>query len=131
VLAVIAAGGVAGAEARWLLGLSAVPPPSFPWTTVVINVAGCLLIGVLMAVLDALTAPHRLVRPFLGVGVLGGFTTFSTYATDIHAMLVGHRPLAGVAYLVLTPMAALTAVVVGTHLTRTVLDRARRKRGEA
>ncbi len=130
-LAVVAAGGVVGAEARWLLSMAAAPPPSFPWTTLAINIVGCLLIGVLMAVLAALTAPHRLVRPFLGVGVLGGFTTFSTYATDIHAMLVGSRPLAGVAYLVLTPMAALTAVVVGTHLTRAVLDRARRKRGEA
>jgi hypothetical protein len=68
-----AVGGVLGAQARYGLGL-AVPHSSdqFPWSTVVINATGCALIGVVMVVLLELTSPHRLLRPFLGVGVLGG-----------------------------------------------------------
>jgi CrcB protein len=83
VLGAIAAGGVLGALSR--AGIQAAfphPPTGFPWATFGINLAGCLLIGVLMAVIGARpTGP--LVRPFLGVGVLGGFTTFSTYVVDI------------------------------------------------
>lgn len=55
------------------------------------------LIGVLMVTITELTSPHRLVRPLLGVGVLGGYTTFSTYSVKIQQMLAvgrsGPRPL--------------------------------------
>jgi fluoride exporter len=50
----------------------------FPFDTSVVNVSGCLLIGVLMVSIVEVRRPHRLVRPFLGVGLLGGYTTFST-----------------------------------------------------
>ena len=43
-----------------------------------VNTSGCLLIGVLMVLIVEARQGHRLVRPFLGVGVLGGYTTFST-----------------------------------------------------
>jgi fluoride exporter len=75
-LVVIAAGGVLGAEARHgvslLLGQSS---PQFPWPTLVVNASGCALIGVLMTATAATTGnlgTRRLIRPFLGVGVLGG-----------------------------------------------------------
>ncbi|WP_261988702.1 fluoride efflux transporter FluC, partial [Streptomyces sp. wa22] len=55
----------------------------FPWAVFAVNVTGCALIGVLMVLLaERGTVTHPLVRPFLGVGVLGGFTTFSTYAAS-------------------------------------------------
>src|SRR6266550_3539098 len=82
VLGVACAGGVLGALARD--GVSRAFPHSargFPWATFGINVSGCLLIGVLMAGVEELPA-HRLARPFLGVGVLGGYTTFSTQAVE-------------------------------------------------
>ena len=86
-LAVIAVGGVLGAEARY--GLSrwiTHPAGTMPWSTVVINLVGSMLLGVLMATIEARGA-HRLVRPFVGVGVLGGFTTFSTFAVDVDVLL--------------------------------------------
>ena len=48
--------------------------------------------GVLMVTITELTSSHRLVRPLVGLGVLGGYTTFSTYSVEIHQMLAVGRP---------------------------------------
>jgi CrcB protein len=119
VLAAIAAGGAVGALARQLVGV-ALPtaPGAFPWGTFLVNVSGCLLIGVLMAALRLLPARHRLVRPFLGVGVLGGFTTFSTYAVQSHELVRSGHPVVAMVYLGGTVLAALLAVVAGVFLVR-------------
>jgi CrcB protein len=78
VLGSIAVGGVVGSLARYGLGvIFPRDPGEWPWATWGINTAGCLLIGVLMVLLSDMGTGHRLLRPFLGVGVLGGFTTFS------------------------------------------------------
>jgi fluoride exporter len=124
VLAVIAVGGVVGAEARYGLGV-AIPhdPGRWPWATLLINVSGCLLIGVLMVVLLELTRPHPLARPLLGVGVLGGYTTFSTYATDALTLLQDGHPAAAVGYFLLTPVLAVAAVAAGMGATRAVARR--------
>ena len=71
-----------------------------------------------MVTITELTSPHRLVRPLLGVGVLGGYTTFSTYSVEIHQMLAVGRPGLALTYLVLTPLAALAAVWLGSNTTR-------------
>lgn len=121
VLGVIAGGGVLGALAR-AGAQAAVPqqPGEFPWATFAVNVAGCLLIGVLTAVLAARPA-HPLTRPFLGVGVLGGFTTFSAYAVDAQRLLTdGAAGTAGV-YLAATMLGALAAVVAGDTVTTRLL----------
>jgi CrcB protein len=87
---------------------------------VVVNVTGCLLIGVLMVLIVEARATHRLVRPFLGVGVLGGYTTFSTYAGDAQGLVAAGRPAAAVVYLAGAAAAALMAVQIGVSLTRVV-----------
>jgi CrcB protein len=121
VLGVIAVGGAAGAEARYGVGL-ALPHGAgqWPWATLLINVSGCLLIGVLMVVLLELVHPHPLARPLLGVGVLGGYTTFSTYSTDALDLLRDGHPAAAVGYFLLTPVLAVAAVAVGMAVTRAV-----------
>jgi fluoride exporter len=113
VLAVVALGGAAGSLLRY--GASVAWPAeagAFPWTTLLINVVGCLAIGVLMFVITEVGA-HRLARPFLGVGVLGGFTTFSTYVTDALGLVLARSPGLAVLYLVVTVVTALGAVVAG------------------
>jgi len=107
VLAVVAGGGALGAAARYGIGV-AWPHEAggFPWATLAVNVAGCVAIGLLARVAPA----HRLAWPFLGTGVLGGFTTFSTYAVDAWILADAGRPLAAVAYVVGTLVAALAAV---------------------
>jgi CrcB protein len=116
--------GVVGSEARYGLSM-ALPHPAdaMPWATFLINVSGCALMGALMVTITELTSPHRLVRPFLGVGVLGGYTTFSTYSVDIQQMLAASRPWLALTYLVLTPLAALAAVWAGANIIRLLAKR--------
>jgi CrcB protein len=61
---------------------------------------------------------HRLVRPCLGVGVLGGYTTFSTYAVDALSVARADRFGLALGYLVLTPVLAVLACAVGAGITR-------------
>nr|WP_202885617.1 CrcB family protein [Kribbella sandramycini] len=120
VLGVIALGGIAGSLARYGLA-AAIPhsPGGFPWATFLTNVAGCLAIGVLFARLTPQS--HPLLRPFLGTGVLGGFTTFSTYAVDteklMHVQTHAHLFVAFV-YFFGTVATALLAATVGAWLGR-------------
>ncbi|GAA4429751.1 CrcB family protein [Georgenia halophila] len=118
-LTVIALGGAVGALARYGLAL-ALPhgAGAFPWATWVTNVVGCLLVGVLMGAIDVAGRPHRLLRPFLGVGLLGGFTTFSTYTVEVHELLDAGALTTAFAYLAGTVLAALAAVAAGLALTR-------------
>lgn len=114
VLVVIAAGGVIGAELRYGVGvLIPTAARSFPWATVLVNVIGGFGIGVLMAILGRIACPHPLVRPFFGVGVLGGFTTFSTYSTDTVRLIDVGRPELALGYAAVTLIAALVATVIG------------------
>jgi CrcB protein len=118
-LVAVALGGVVGAEGRYGLALL-MPhhPGEIGWSTLLINVTGCLSIGVLMVVLLEVLTPHRLARPFLGVGVLGGYTTFSTFAMDVQSLLLAHRPGAALAYVALSLVLGALAVWAGTRLTR-------------
>ncbi|QOV33782.1 fluoride efflux transporter CrcB [Streptomyces ferrugineus] len=122
IVAVVAVGGAAGATARYALSLWwPAQPGGFPWATLWTNVVGCAVIGVFMVVITDVWAAHRLVRPFFGTGVLGGFTTFSTYAVDIQKLVDGGHPRTGLAYLAATVIAALTAVWLAAAATRRVL----------
>ncbi|QKW07651.1 CrcB family protein [Streptomyces sp. NA04227] len=129
VLVAVALGGAVGAAGRYGAGLLWPNGASgFPWTTLLVNVVGCALMGVLMVVITEARTTHPLVRPFLGTGVLGGFTTFSTYAADIQRLTDHHRLPVAFAYLALTPLAALLAVAAASALTRRVLVAASRAR---
>jgi fluoride exporter len=121
VIGAVAVGGVLGSEARYLLGVAfAQTPGTWPWTTFWINVTGCLLIGVLYTALTERTPPHPLVRPLLGVGVLGGYTTFSTFSVETVGLVDAGRPLLAVTYALVTPLAAVLACAAGAGLTRRV-----------
>jgi CrcB protein len=117
-----AVGGALGALARWGL-TEALPhsPGSWPWATLLENVLGCLLIGVLLAVLLARFPSSPWLRPFLAVGVLGGFTTYSTFAVDVVRMTeAGHALLAG-GYVLASVLGGVAAVLAGLVVTRAVL----------
>lgn len=130
VVASISSGGALGAMTR--KGLSvAVPhsPGGMPLATIGINISGCLLIGILMVLLDQAWREPRLLRPFLGVGILGGYTTFSTYAVDIQQAIAQGSPRMAAGYLGLTIVTTMLAVVVGTVVARGLLSiQARRGR---
>ncbi|MEV0183257.1 fluoride efflux transporter CrcB [Streptomyces sp. NPDC050625] len=122
VVAVVALGGALGATARYALTLWwPTQPGGFPWATFVTNVVGCAVIGVFMVIITDVWAAHRLVRPFFGTGVLGGYTTFSTYTVDIQKLADSGHPATGLAYLAATPVAALAAVWLASVAARRVL----------
>ena len=119
VLAVIALGGGLGSVARYELGRAwATPAGGFPWATFTTNVLGSLLLGALMVYVVEVWPPARYRRPFLGVGVLGGFTTFSTYMNETRGLIAtGHVSLAD-AYALSSLIVGLAAVWSGVALAR-------------
>jgi fluoride exporter len=120
VVGVIAVGGALGSLARY--GLErAVPhgdPASFAWATFVTNVLGCLLIGLLMWFVLEVWGAQRYARPFLGVGILGGFTTFSTYAVEAQGMARADAWGTAAVYVVASIVLGLVAVRLGYALGR-------------
>ncbi|MFI7066315.1 fluoride efflux transporter FluC [Kribbella sp. NPDC050124] len=122
ILGVVAVGGIIGSLARYGLAEAfsrelAQPHGSceFPWATFATNVLGCFAIGVLLARLTPRS--HPLLRPFLGTGILGGFTTFSTFAVDTERLLPEHVVVALV-YFFGTLAAALLAATLGEYAGR-------------
>ena len=131
VLGAIAAGGALGAVARYAVTV-ALPhgPGDFPLSTFLIDVSGCLLIGALVVVLtEIMGRPHQLARPFFGVGLLGGYTTFSAYTAEALALLDGGAASSALAYLFGTLLAAVLAVQIGVVATRTVVAQVRKEPG--
>ncbi|WP_433382362.1 fluoride efflux transporter FluC [Actinoplanes sp. CA-142083] len=127
VLSSISAGSVVGALSRYFVA-QAWPHPAggFPWSTFVINVTGCFLIGILMVIVTDVVTGKPLLRPFAGVGILGGYTTFSTYVVDIQRAAGEGAAWVALSYLALTLVCALLAVGAGTALTRAAVRGARR-----
>jgi CrcB protein len=120
VIYVLAAlGGALGALARWALTEALPHPPgAWPWSTLLENLLGCLLIGMLLAVLLARFPDSPWLRPLLAVGVLGGFTTYSTFAVDVVRLTgAGHQALA-VAYVLASVLGGVLAVIVGLVVGR-------------
>lgn len=121
IVLVIAAGGAVGGAARHALNLAIVEREGgFPWSTFVENAVGSFLLGMVMFFLLQVAAPSRYARPFLGVGVLGGFTTFSAYTFDTRELLMsGQSALAGL-YLFGSVAACLLAVAAGATAARAI-----------
>ncbi|HEX6515625.1 MAG TPA: fluoride efflux transporter CrcB [Nocardioidaceae bacterium] len=132
ILVAIALGGALGSLARWAVG-EVLPHRAgqIPWSTFLENVSGALLLGALMVFVLDLWPTTRYVRPFLAVGVLGGYTTFSTYMLDTRTLVDRGAVGPALAYLFGTLLAGLVAVWAGILLARTavrLLTRRRRKR---
>lgn len=126
VLSAIAAGGVVGALARYAI-TEAIPtaPVDFPWALFLVNVSGSLLIGVLMVLVTDVFPGRRLLRPFVGVGVLGGYTTFSAAMLDVDQAIEAGAVRTALAALAATAVVSLVAVWVGTVVTRRLVGAVR------
>jgi CrcB protein len=120
--ALAALGGALGALARWGLA-EALPhsPGGWPWATLLVNLLGCLLIGVLLAVLLARFPHSPWLRPFLAVGVLGGFTTYSTFAVDVVRLADAGRLALAAGYLLTSVLGGVLAVLAGLVAARAAL----------
>jgi CrcB protein len=119
VILAVAFGGSIGAAARYAISLRF--PESvgdFPWATFAINVTGCLLLGILVVVLAERFPPNRYARPFFGTGILGGYTTFSTYSVETVLLLKDHYVDRAVAYALGSVVAGLFAAWLGIVVGR-------------
>lgn len=128
-LAVVAIGGATGALAR--AGLEAAAPVrGWPWTTMGINVAGAGLLGVLLAVVAFRSVRAQGARLLLGTGLLGGFTTFSTFAVETIQLVRHHEGLEAAAYVgasvALSILAALAGLASGRAIRAAVERRTER-----
>ncbi|MGL4174968.1 MAG: fluoride efflux transporter FluC [Dermatophilaceae bacterium] len=118
-LAAVAAGGVLGSLGRWAVGL-ALPAASggVPWATFCVNVSGAFAMGLLVAHLAHRPRPHPLTRPFVGAGLLSGWTTFSALAVDAVALTSAGRETAALAYVAATFVLGVLAVPAGMQVVR-------------
>ena len=107
--------GAAGVLARYGIS-SAFHGDALPWATVAINVAGSFLLGFLVVVPWA----SGQTRTALGVGFLGGFTTFSTFSVQGFLDLEAGRPLRAAIYLGVSVIAGLAAAAAGFYLGRAI-----------
>ena len=117
----VALGGALGASARYGLDrlIERRSSAVFPWSTFTINVTGCFLIGVITA---ALVERHHLpawLRVGLVVGVVGGYTTFSTFAQEALELGEVHHAAAALGYVAASVTVGIAAVYAGTVLGRT------------
>lgn len=119
----VAAGGAIGATARYLFNLQMLRAmgPNFPWGTFGVNLIGSLIMGLLVGAFALKFNASQEVRNFLMTGILGGFTTFSTFSLDAAVMIERHDyALAGL-YMVGSMAGAVLCLFIGLWVARLVL----------
>ncbi len=114
-----AVGGALGALARW--GVDAAlpsPAPGWPWATLLVNLTGCLLLGVLLGAVLPRFPRHAWLRPLLATGVLGGYTTYSTFAVDVVRLVDAGAVGTAAGYVVASVVGGVLATAAGVRLGR-------------
>ena len=122
--ALAALGGALGALARWGTA-EALPssPGGWPWATLLVNLTGCLLLGALSEGLVLRAPEASWPRPLLGVGILGGYTTYSAFAVEVVHLVESGATLVAGAYVAASVLGGVAAVAAGTLVVHTVLGR--------
>ncbi len=118
--ALVAAGGAAGAVARYQLGRLVThltgTANTFPWGTLAVNLIGSLLMGALLGWLarpGAEAASAETMRLLIGVGLLGGFTTFSAFSAELVTLMHRGQMADALIYAAVSLVAGMAAVVAG------------------
>jgi CrcB protein len=118
-LAAIFAGGFLGAIARAALAQSLITAPDqWPWATFIVNIAGAALLGYFITRLQERLPPSLYRRAFLGTGVCGALTTFSTVMVELTRMLEDAHPMLAIAYAGASVAGGFAAVLLATKLVR-------------
>jgi fluoride exporter len=112
-----ALGGALGVLARWAVAEATTPSiaPSggWPWATLLVNLTGCFLLGVLLGVLGRRSPEPSWAKPFLGVGVLGGYTTYSAFAVEVVELVDDGAPALAAGYVLASVLGGVLAVAAG------------------
>ena len=121
ILAAVALGGAFGSLLRYIVGVWLVQlwGSGFPWGTLLINLSGCFIIGLVLGITQTRVSPYsQVVRAFMAVGVLGGYTTFSTFAYDALTLENEGSTVVSVLYIVASVAGGLLAAYAGTIISR-------------
>jgi CrcB protein len=123
-IAWIAAGGAVGAVARYaVISVSGhLWGAAFPWGTLTVNVAGSFLLGALVEVMALVWSPGEGLRAFLVVGLLGAFTTFSTFSLDVVTLYQRGEMAAAAGYILASLVLSVAALFAGLACARVVLN---------
>jgi CrcB protein len=121
-LVAIAVGGAVGALGRHFVNVAmeTLLGAGFPWGTVTVNIVGSFLMGVLFHVLAVSWNVSPEIRALLTVGVLGAFTTFSTFSLDVVRMYERDEILLTGIYIAVSVLASIGALFIGLRLARVV-----------
>lgn len=122
-IAAVAAGGALGAVGRYAV-ISAISHwlgHAFPFGTLVVNIIGSFAMGVLVELGALVWQPSPELRAFIAVGVLGAFTTFSTFSLDVVVLYERGELFASAAYIVVSVVLSVAAFFAALHLFRAVL----------
>ena len=127
----VALGGALGASSRYVLDrlIEQRSFSVFPWATFTINLTGCFLIGLVIATLIDRHHLPAWVRVGLVVGVIGGYTTFSTFAQEALTLVDAHDAAVALAYTIGSVVLGIVAVYAGTLLGRALGRRSRTTTG--
>jgi CrcB protein len=112
-LVLVAGGGAIGATARFLLSgavTQLVPVFRFPVATCAVNLLGCFIVGVLLGIHERTAAMSQETRLFLVTGILGGFTTFSTFGAESLQLMQRHEWIVLAGYLAISVMLGILLV---------------------
>lgn len=122
-LLAIAAGGAAGAVGRHVVGVLAVRlmGHGFPWATLAVNIVGSLAMGVLIEIMALAWSPSPETRAMLTVGVLGAFTTFSTFSLDVATLYERGNMSVTAAYVAASLVFSVGALFTGMRVMRVIL----------
>jgi len=122
VLFAVAVGGAAGAVARYLVmsAIGAVLGSGFPYATLTVNVVGSFILGLILETSALVWSPGEALRAFLVVGVLGAFTTFSTFSLDVAVLYERGAFAALAAYIVLSVSVSIAALFAGLAVVRAI-----------
>ncbi len=115
----VAAGGAIGASGRYLTGVAATKliGHGYPWGTMIVNVVGSFAMGMLVVYLMSKDGGTRY-GPFLMVGLLGGFTTFSSFSLDTLTIFERGEALSALIYVLATVVLSILAIVAGLTVAR-------------
>ncbi len=119
-IALVATGGAIGSVFRYLVGVWSVrlAGPNFPWGTLAVNVVGSFMIGLLVELVARRLNASMEMRLFLVSGVLGGFTTFSSFALDAASLLERGATGLSIVYVLASLIVSIAAVFAGLALGR-------------
>ena len=111
----VALGGAIGSAARHgvNIGSERLLGNGFPWGTIIVNVAGSFLMGLIMAILSRKLADSENAQLFLTTGILGGFTTFSAFSLDVFNLVQRGGNGSAMAYVLASVLLSIMAVFSG------------------